>query len=374
MQTQPIKQESQVLGKYAAGKTLIPHEAAETAAVPDNQDRLRRYVENSPDAAAIVDCEMRYIAVSRGWETDGGLNPGEATGKFHSEVFPNIPEYWLQNARACLAGVLEYSEFVEVRPIESENKIGTLGSCELVKWVIKPWKNSSGKIGGALLFREKKADKIASETCSSKLPSEAKKTELEIAEMLTAIALDRAPDPVFCIASDGRICYTNAAASQVLGYSQSELLELTVSDIDPHLSAVDWPARWQEIERIGHLTFESSYITKDGGTLPVEVKVNYLEFTGGKYCCAIARDICDRKAAELALLEAKEQLQAVLDAVPGFVSWVSSDLRYLGVNKHLAAAYKLQAETFIGQKVGFLDTSPLFNNLVYEFFASDETT
>ncbi|MGL5064709.1 MAG: PAS domain-containing sensor histidine kinase, partial [Microcoleus sp.] len=121
-------------------------------------------------------------------------------------------------------------------------------------------------------------------------------------------------------------------------------------------------------------TFESSYITKDGGTLPVEVKVNYLEFTGGKYCCAIARDICDRKAAELALLEAKEQLQAVLDAVPGFVSWVSSDLRYLGVNKHLAAAYKLQAETFIGQKVGFLDTSPLFNNLVYEFFASDETT
>jgi adenylate/guanylate cyclase len=58
--------------------------------------------------------------------------------------------------------------------------------------------------------------------------------------------------------------------------------------------------------------------------------------------------------------------------VPGLVSWVSSDLRYLGVNRHLAAAYQLPAEIFNGQQVGFLETSPKFNDLVYDFFASSD--
>lgn len=373
MQTQPVQQESQILGMYAGGKTLIPNQLADAAGAPDNEQRLRQYVEHSPDAVATIDCEMRYVAVSRRWETDCGGDGGEVIGRFHWEVFPKVPEYWLQNARACLAGVLKYSEFVEMRPIESVADRECSGRCEWIKWVIYPWKNCSGAIGGAIVFAERVASEIAIENCS-KLPSEIKIQQLELANSLAKTALDRAADTVFCTASDGRIDYANAAAVRVLGYSQSELLELTVSDIDPHLPAADWAAHWQELKLAGNLTFESSYKTKEGATLPVEVKVSYLECGGREYCCAIARDICDRKAAEFALLEAKEQLQAVLDAVPGFVSWVSSDLRYLGVNKHLAAAYKLPAETFIGQKVGFLDTSPLFNDLVCEFFASDETT
>ena len=64
--------------------------------------------------------------------------------------------------------------------------------------------------------------------------------------------------------------------------------------------------------------------------------------------------------------------RSVLDAVPGLVSWVDSDLRYLGVNRHLANAYGLPAENFIGKEVGFLKTSLKFNEFVYEFFASSE--
>lgn len=87
-----------------------------------------------------------------------------------------------------------------------------------------------------------------------------------------------------------------------------------------------------------------------------------------------AEVISDRKKARLSLIDAKQQLQAVLDAVPGLVSWVDSDLRYLGVNSHLANAYNLPAETFAGKEVGFLQTSPKFNEFVYEFFDSPEST
>jgi PAS domain S-box-containing protein len=81
-------------------------------------------------------------------------------------------------------------------------------------------------------------------------------------------------------------------------------------------------------------------------------------------------EVVDRHQAEQALQRAKEQLQAVLEAVPGNVSWISDDLRYLGVNTHLAGTFGLPAEAFVGQDVGFLHASEEFKAFAREFFAS----
>jgi len=223
-----------------------------------------------------------------------------------------------------------------------------------------------------ILFASEIACELAQRNRYNKFQSEVKSKQLETIAQLTQIALENAADTIFFTTSDGQICYANKAACYLFGYSESELLNLRVSDIDSQVPASDWSEHWDQLKQQSNLTFETSYKTKDGASFPVEVKVNYLEYGGCEYRCAIARDISARQVAESALLEAKEQLQAVLDAVPGLVSWVSSDLRYLGVNRHLASAYKMPAEVFTGQKVGFLDTSPKFNDLVYGFFASNK--
>ncbi|MEG4580658.1 PAS domain S-box protein [Microcoleus sp. MON1_C5] len=370
MHTKPVQQKSQGLGRYVDGTVPIAQQPAE-AAVSESKDRFRRFVERSAEAVAMVDCEMRYLSVSRRWETDWGLGDGEAIGRSHWELFPNLPEYWEQNAQACLTGVLEYSEFVAGRSIASVSGKTASGSVsESVKWVFQPWTNSEGAIGGLILFASKIAEAPAQTNCFNKFQSELKSKQLETIPQLTQIALENAADTIFFTTSDGQICYANKAACHLFGYSESELLNMRVSDIDSHLPASDWREHWAQLKQQTNLTFETTYKTKDGPSFPVEVKVNYLEYGGCEYRCAIARDISARQVAESALLEAKEQLQAVLDAVPGLVSWVSSDLRYLGVNRHLATAYKMPAELFIGQKVGFLDTSPKFNDLVYDFFAN----
>lgn len=85
-------------------------------------------------------------------------------------------------------------------------------------------------------------------------------------------------------------------------------------------------------------------------------------------------DISDRKQAEAALQQAKDQLQAVLNAVPGFVSWVSSDLRYIGVNQNLAATFNLSPEDFVGQSLGFLEHNYQFAELMNQFFASSDNS
>ncbi|HEY9881875.1 MAG TPA: adenylate/guanylate cyclase domain-containing protein [Leptolyngbyaceae cyanobacterium] len=82
-------------------------------------------------------------------------------------------------------------------------------------------------------------------------------------------------------------------------------------------------------------------------------------------------EIVERQQAEVALRAAHDQLRAILDAVPGIVSWISSDLRYLGVNRHLANTFKLPVEAFEGQDIGFLHTSNEFNSFVKDFFESE---
>ena len=71
-----------------------------------------------------------------------------------------------------------------------------------------------------------------------------------------------------------------------------------------------------------------------------------------------------------ALDNAKEQLQTVLDAVPGTISWINSDLIYQGVNRSLADVFNLKPEEFVGKPLGFRGSSPEFVDFVKEFFKS----
>ncbi|MGK7919025.1 MAG: EAL domain-containing protein [Trichodesmium sp.] len=76
--------------------------------------------------------------------------------------------------------------------------------------------------------------------------------------------------------------------------------------------------------------------------------------------------------SEHLVTDTEEQLQTLLDAIPGLVSWITSDLIYLGVNRHLAKIYNLAPEEFIGKNIGFLsgdDTE--FTRFVRNFFASN---
>jgi PAS domain S-box-containing protein len=81
-------------------------------------------------------------------------------------------------------------------------------------------------------------------------------------------------------------------------------------------------------------------------------------------------EVAERQQIENELRAARDQLETVLEAVPGIVSWVSSDLRYLGVNRHLAEMFNMPPEAFVGQDIGFLQTSGEFNQFVRSFFAS----
>jgi signal transduction histidine kinase len=81
----------------------------------------------------------------------------------------------------------------------------------------------------------------------------------------------------------------------------------------------------------------------------------------------------ERQRAEKKLSSTNDQLQAVLDAVPGCVAWVSADLTYLGVNRVMAQIFQLNISDFIGKKVGFIKSSTKeYVDFVEDFFNSSK--
>jgi len=91
----------------------------------------------------------------------------------------------------------------------------------------------------------------------------------------------------------------------------------------------------------------------------------------------LCQEIAERQRAQeteqqliASLQAAKAQLQAILDAVPGCVSWVGIDLKYQGVNRYLAKTFGLSAEAFVGKELGFMNSTPGFKEFIAQFFAS----
>ncbi len=324
------------------------------------EQKFRQLLEYMPASMAMVDCQMNYLAVSRRWQQNFGFCHSELIGQNHYQVFPPLDENVQTIYQSCIA--------TGVAASYQEPRLKNNGQTDWLSWQIQPWYNNEGKVGGLILSVEP-IEAIAD--CQNLVE------ELEVrrqSEFLHQFATDQAADAIFWIKSNGQLSYANEAASHLLGYRKEELLNLTIDEIDPGFSPPIWSQHWQAFQQSHPLTFESTYRTNQGTTIFVEVRVNYLAFQGEEYYCAFVRDISDRKQAAQALQETNEQLHAVLDAVPGLVSWVGADLRYLGVNQHLANAFNLPSHSFIGQKIGFMENSSKFYDLVPEFFATSEST
>lgn len=75
---------------------------------------------------------------------------------------------------------------------------------------------------------------------------------------------------------------------------------------------------------------------------------------------------------ELALTLEKDKLQSLINAVPGFVSFIDNDLRYKAINEFGKNYYR--EELIIGKSVGFLNPEASFPQFIYSFMNSNRET
>jgi PAS domain S-box-containing protein len=150
---------------------------------------------------------------------------------------------------------------------------------------------------------------------------------IEHALRLTQFCVDRASVGVFRVGRDARILSVNEEACRGLGYTQEELLALTVFDINPTLSRETWGDLWQAMREMGSNTIQTIHRDKQGRDFPVGVSANFLEFEGEEYAVSFVRDVGEesRIAEEReALIEELGEKNAELER---FAYTVSHDLK-----------------------------------------------
>ncbi len=108
------------------------------------------------------------------------------------------------------------------------------------------------------------------------------------------------------------IVYANFRACESLGYSQAEILGMSLFDIDPVMKSVKWPFIWKTLCEDGATTIESQHRRKDGSIFPVEVNATLIEFEGHRYSLAFIHDITERNH----VYESLRTTQFIFDKAP----------------------------------------------------------
>ena len=187
-------------------------------------------------------------------------------------------------------------------------------------------------------------------------------TEHKLAEealQLTQFSVDNSTDAVYWMGPDAKLIYVNNAAIEALGYSKSELLTMTVHDIDPEFPAEIWPAHWAELKEKKSFIIHTIHRRKDESIFPVEITVNFIRFGGREINCAIAHDITERKQTEEALKLSEIRYRQMFETSRAIMLIIDpSDGRIIDANEAAHRFYGYDTQTLTSMRIMDINTLP----------------
>ncbi len=286
-------------------------------------------------AVALFDRDMRYLAVTRRWLTDYGLDGQNLIGRSHHEVLPDLPARWKDAHRRALGGEAVQAD---VDRFDRED-----GSTWWVRWDLRPWYDEAGGVGGVVLVTEnetavkraeesrrvgqdvterRQADEELRQSIALRRHAEA---ALRLREESLRAILDAATDAIISIDDTGAIHQVNAATARLFGYPPDELLGRNVSALMPspyreeHDGYIARYLRTGEKRVIG-IGREVVARRKDGTTFPIELSMREAAGPPRRFI-GFVRDITDRKELEARFLRAQR-----LESIGTLASGIAHDL------------------------------------------------
>ena len=121
-----------------------------------SEERWRQFVDQAPIAMLMLDRNMVHLACSRRWMEVHRLEDG-SIGRYHYDVFAQIPEHWKEAHRRGMAG--------ETVSADEEQFVRPDGLIQWLRWEVRPWltADQDGTIGGITIMTEDVTDRVLAE-------------------------------------------------------------------------------------------------------------------------------------------------------------------------------------------------------------------
>lgn len=206
-----------------------------------------------------------------------------------------------------LAGEETQGEEIEYRRSDGRQIWGSL--------YVKPIRNSQGQV-------EATRSMIIDITMRKQMEEAVRESEARFRRLF-----EHAGDAFFVVNVDGKFIDVNQEACRGLGYTRDELLTKEVKDLNEDWTSERIADLMQRLLLGESVTFEASHRRKDGTIFPVEIHAALLEVGDNPTLLALARDITERKQAEIKLQEAKEAAEAANRAKSEFLANMSHEFR-----------------------------------------------
>ncbi|MEO1614202.1 MAG: PAS domain S-box protein [Planctomycetota bacterium] len=252
----------------------------------EEADRLALVARYTDNAVVITDSEGRIEWVNDGFTRLSGYQLDEAMGMTTGEF---------------LEGPKTASETIDYMDSHYRQKLGfnveivnysKSGSTYWISREVRPIRDPDGEVTKFIAIEMDITEKKQREQQLSLLDN----------------AVDYCSDAMFLVDEEGRIVDANLKASLLLEYEQDEFLYMSIDDVTP---GVQSQIHDNENLRVGVAdVFEETLVAKSGRNIPVEVSASPVEHNGLQYCCVFARDVTERKNAELERSILADELQS----------------------------------------------------------------
>lgn len=301
-------------------------------------ERNRIFVEQAPNAIAMFDTDMHYLAASRKWIDDYRLEGQEIIGRSHYDVFPEIGDDWKAIHQECLKGAVNRTD---ASPFERAD-----GTVQWLTWDVRPWYVTEGQIGGLLMYtaditavKRTDAEKLRIEKILSRTNQIARIATWEVdGKNGNAVWSNNAYD-IWELPNNGQVperdvilgMYKEASRIKLLDAISSQISNGSSYDLELEFTSGKGNHKW--IRLIADADFENGFCKRRFG---------------------VFQDITDTKLAGEALAKANEELQAIFNS--GYVSIISADVNGLITNFNHGAEILLQytAAEMVGKQTPYI--------------------
>lgn len=143
---------------------------------------------------------------------------------------------------------------------------------------------------------------------------------LRRAEQHYRTIVETSHDAIWILDAEQRFTFVNRRTEETTGYEPEELLGRTIGELlsDAHREAL--ARTLSDVEDRGSADLELKVLRKDGSAVILETScVRVASDTGAGSVIFSARDVTQRREAELALRRSEKQYEQLVDSVPGIV-------------------------------------------------------